>query len=35
MRRRYDAEAMADARRQIIHFLTAHGLVRKPSGRRA
>jgi dienelactone hydrolase len=30
MRLGYDAEATADARRQVIDFLTAHGLVRTP-----
>jgi hypothetical protein len=32
MRLGYDAQATADARRQVIDFLTAHGLVRKPAG---
>lgn len=29
----YDADATADARRQVIEFLAAHGLTSKSSGR--
>ena len=33
MRLGFDAEATADARRQVIEFLTAHGLISHPARR--